>query len=115
MNDGEITGELAKVRAEATRGRRRDGAFYLIVIITAIGSAGIAMLFSYANTNASERKFCAVVSTQVRQAEGRVDTYLKEPPTTAAGLAQESRARADVKIARDLQRSLGCPMRKEEP
>lgn len=111
--DNETTGELHKIRAETKRDRRRDGYFWLIMVLTAVGSSGLAILFSTINTNASERKFCAVVAASVRQADGRVQTYRDEPPKTPAGLAQQRQAEEDARDTKLLQRSLDCPREEE--
>ena len=55
----------AGVTQEIRRARKRDGYFWLVMVLTAVGSAGVAMLFSAHNTNETELKFCALMGASV--------------------------------------------------
>lgn len=107
-------GSIEQAKTEARRVSRRDGYFWLIMIVTALGSAALAIAYSAHNTNQSELKFCTVVDSSVRQNVAKLETYRREPPTTPAGIAQQKQAAVDVAQSMDLQRSLGCPMTKDD-
>lgn len=107
----EDTGELHKIREETKRDRKRDGYFWLIMIVTVLGSCGLAMAFSAHNTRQSERKFCALMAASVVQAESRLAGYVQAPPTTEAGRVQQAQAVDSVRLLINLQHDLGCPIK----
>lgn len=104
----EITNEIHVAGRQA---RRRDGYWWLIMILTAAGFAATSASFAWHNTNETELKFCKLVTASVERAESRVESYEETPPSTEAGRAQQLQAASDVAILSDLLRSLGCPTR----
>lgn len=99
--------EVAKV--EATRARRKDAYWYLIMVLTSLTFAVASAVFSWANTNESERKFCAIMATSLNGAERRLAAYDANPPTTDAGMAQRGEALVSVTQLRTLKHDLDCP------
>jgi hypothetical protein len=105
----EAQNSIEEAKAEAVATRRKDGYWWLIMVLTSLSFAAVSVLFSYTNTNASERKFCALMSTSLQQAQARVVAYDKEPPTTETGVAQRAQALVSLEQLRNLKQDLGCP------
>jgi hypothetical protein len=95
MVDEETTGEIQKVREETQAYLRRGAYFWIIMVLTSVGSAGIAICVSTVNTHRSERKLCSVVVTSD-------DNYHRNRPVTPIGRDQAAN------FSR-LRRELGCP------
>jgi hypothetical protein len=101
---------IETAKEEAVRVRRKDGAFWFALVLTAVAGPALAVLFSAYNTNQTELKFCALMDASVAQAQQRVIGYDVAPPTTDAGREQRANAADSVRLLTDLQRSLGCPI-----
>jgi uncharacterized protein YegP (UPF0339 family) len=98
------------VKKEVVQARRKDGAFWFAMVLTAVAGPSLAVLFSAYNTNQTELKFCSLMDASVAQAQQRVAGYDQAPPTTDAGREQRANAIESVKLLTNLQRSLGCPI-----
>jgi hypothetical protein len=106
---------IETAKAEAVQARRKDGAWWFAMVLTAVVSPALAVLFSAYNTNQTELKFCALMDASVAQAQQRVIGYDVAPPTTDAGREQRANAMESVQLLTNLQRSLGCPIEKGKP
>lgn len=109
VSAAQALGSITVAAEKAARDRRKDGVFWLAMVLTAVVGPALAVLFSAHNTNETELKFCTLVDASVTQAQARVQGYVDAPPTTAAGIEQATQAATAVRILTDLQHSLGCP------
>jgi len=104
---------IRAAKDEAARARRKEGYFWLVMILTAVVGPSLAIFLSAHNTRQSEQKFCAIVDTSVRQAQARLASYRAAPPNTPAGVAQQNQATLALVQMATLQRSLGCPIEEQ--
>jgi ABC-type Na+ efflux pump permease subunit len=78
------------------------------LLIVCFTLAALGLVVSNAQRRASERKFCEVVTTSVRQVERQLAAYEETPPATEAGKAQQEQAQVALGQLSNLSRSLGC-------
>ncbi len=79
-----------------------------LLLIVCLSLAAIGLVVGNAQRRASERKFCEVVTTSVRQVERQLAAYEDNPPATEAGKAQREQAQVALGQLSNLSRSLGC-------
>lgn len=100
MDENKLNGEIEKVREESRTALRRGAYWWLVMVLTAVTSAGASIAVTYVSIQRSERKLCAVVTTTD-------DAYHRVPPLTEPGRQQAANFNR-------LRHDLGCPPYKEK-
>ncbi len=83
-----------------------------IIMLCAFSLAALGLVLSTAGVNATARKFCSVVTAAAIGERQKLGAYDSEPPTTAAGAAQQREVRESLERYETLGRELGCPARR---
>ncbi len=90
-------------------GEQRNG--WLLLLAAACTILTLVMGVIYTNRRAviTERKFCELSANSVETERRKLAEYQKEPPQTAAGVAQRNAVANSLRDWEATQRALGCP------